>query len=140
MNLLADGPTEDEDARAERSKVAARAAPLEAMVVGEVVGVAQVDGSDDRELHSFVGTWHAPTAFLKPTMSIESESREQQPEELFDSLPYYDNDLDVQPILRQKVEAELAKESRKNPNPNTLHPKVPPPLELFQVCISFVRF
>ncbi|OCB85240.1 breast carcinoma amplified sequence 2 [Sanghuangporus baumii] len=49
--------------------------------------------------------------------------------EIFDSLPYYDNDLDVHPTLKQKVEAELAGESRNIPQ--TLHPKVPPPLELF---------
>ncbi|KAL5534572.1 hypothetical protein ACEPAG_1035 [Sanghuangporus baumii] len=60
-------------------------------------------------------------------MSIETDN-DQQPE-IFDSLPYYDNDLDVHPALKQKVEAELARESRNNPQ--TLHPRVPPPLELF---------
>ncbi|EJD04309.1 breast carcinoma amplified sequence 2 [Fomitiporia mediterranea MF3/22] len=50
-------------------------------------------------------------------------------QEIFDSLPYYDNDLDVHPALKQKVEAELVRESRNNPQ--TLHPKVPPPIELF---------
>lgn len=64
-------------------------------------------------------------------MSVETDV-DQQPE-IFDSLPYYDNDLDVHPALRQKVEAELARESRNNPQ--TLHPKVPPPLELFSVRI-----
>ena len=65
------------------------------------------------------------------TMSIEQEPQEgQQQEDIFDSLPYYDNDLDVHPILKQKVDAELAKENRKNPQ--TLHPKVPPPIELFK--------
>ncbi|PAV21887.1 breast carcinoma amplified sequence 2 [Pyrrhoderma noxium] len=59
-------------------------------------------------------------------MSIESN--EQQPE-IFDSLPYYDNDLDLNPALKQKVEAELARENRQNPQ--TLHPKVPPPIDLF---------
>lgn len=65
-------------------------------------------------------------------MSIETEN-EQQPE-IFDSLPYYDNDLDVHPILKQKVDAELARESRNNPQ--TLHPNVPPPIELFSVRVS----
>ncbi|KAH8120561.1 breast carcinoma amplified sequence 2 [Phellopilus nigrolimitatus] len=60
-------------------------------------------------------------------MSIEVDSV-QQPE-IFDSLPYYDNDLDVHPTLKQKVDAELARESKHTPQ--TLHPKVPPPLDLF---------
>ena len=63
-------------------------------------------------------------------MSTETQGEQQQ--EIFDSLPYYDNDLDVHPVLRQKVEAELARENRNNPS--TLHPKVPPPIELFSVC------
>ena len=79
-----------------------------------------------------MGIRHALGASLQTTMSIENEPNGvQQPEELFDSLPYYDNDLDVQPVLKQKVDAELAKENRKNPT--TLHPKVPPPIELFKV-------
>lgn len=57
-------------------------------------------------------------------------------EELFDALPYYDNDLDVHPALKKKVEAELARESRSNPT--TLHPKVPPAIELFAVRAFFV--
>ncbi|KAL5535206.1 hypothetical protein ACEPAF_3300 [Sanghuangporus sanghuang] len=60
-------------------------------------------------------------------MSIGTDNDQQL--EIFDSLPYYDNDLDVHPTLKQKVEAELAGESRNIPQ--TLHPKVPPPLELF---------
>lgn len=50
--------------------------------------------------------------------------------EIFDSLPYYDNDLEKNPILREKVERELAREPKQ---PQTLHPRVPPPIELFKV-------
>ncbi|KAF8528063.1 breast carcinoma amplified sequence 2 [Hysterangium stoloniferum] len=59
-------------------------------------------------------------------MSTESEAFT----ELLDSLPYYDNDLDVHPQLRRKVEAELARVPK--PIPGVLHPKVSPPISLFQ--------
>jgi pre-mRNA-splicing factor SPF27 len=49
---------------------------------------------------------------------------------IFDSLPYYDNDLDKYPFLREKVERELAKEPKP---PEALHPRVPPPITLFAV-------
>ncbi|TDL28819.1 breast carcinoma amplified sequence 2 [Rickenella mellea] len=49
-------------------------------------------------------------------------------QEIFDSLPYYDNDLDVNPNLRHKVEQEIALESKPTQN---LHPLVPPPFQLF---------
>ncbi|KAG1783683.1 breast carcinoma amplified sequence 2 [Suillus placidus] len=49
--------------------------------------------------------------------------------EIFDSLPYYDNDLEQNTILREKVERELAREPKP---PQTLHPRVPPPIELFK--------
>ncbi|KAG1826219.1 breast carcinoma amplified sequence 2 [Suillus subaureus] len=49
--------------------------------------------------------------------------------EIFDSLPYYDNDLEQNPILKEKVERELAREPKP---PQTLHPRVPPPIELFK--------
>jgi Breast carcinoma amplified sequence 2 (BCAS2) len=52
---------------------------------------------------------------------------------IFDSLPYYDNDLDLYPNLREKVEKELAREGKP---PQTLHPKVPLPIELFTVCMK----
>ncbi|THV07578.1 breast carcinoma amplified sequence 2 [Dendrothele bispora CBS 962.96] len=51
-----------------------------------------------------------------------------QPVEIFDSLPYYDNDLEEDPTLREKVEHELARHRK---NPTTLHPRVPPPYQLF---------
>jgi len=47
---------------------------------------------------------------------------------IFDALPYYDNDLEVHPELKAKVEKELAREGKP---PTTLHPKVPPPVNLF---------
>lgn len=50
--------------------------------------------------------------------------------EIFDSLPYYDDDLEKYPHLKQLVEQELAKEARPT---QTLHPKVPPPVTLFAV-------
>ncbi|KAF8514512.1 breast carcinoma amplified sequence 2 [Gautieria morchelliformis] len=50
--------------------------------------------------------------------------------ELLDSLPYYDNDLDVHPQLRRKVEAELARQPK--PPSGVLHAKVPPPINLFE--------
>jgi hypothetical protein len=49
---------------------------------------------------------------------------------IFDSLPYYDNDLEQFPILREKVDKELAKEGEP---PSTLHPRVPGEFELFKV-------
>ena len=49
---------------------------------------------------------------------------------ILDSLPYYDDDLQKLPLLKEKVDRELAKEDKP---PSTLHPKVPPPIELFTV-------
>ena len=54
----------------------------------------------------------------------------------FDALPYYDNDLEVHPELKAKVEKELAREGKP---PTALHPKVPPPINLFSVGISSIR-
>ncbi|KAJ2920269.1 hypothetical protein MD484_g103, partial [Candolleomyces efflorescens] len=50
--------------------------------------------------------------------------------DIFDSLPYYDDDLQKFPHLHQKVAQELARELKKV-NQTVLHPKVPPPVELF---------
>lgn len=47
-----------------------------------------------------------------------------------DALPYYDNDLDQIPGLKEKVDRELAKEGKP---PQGLHPRVPPAFELFAV-------
>ncbi|KAI0307554.1 breast carcinoma amplified sequence 2 [Multifurca ochricompacta] len=54
----------------------------------------------------------------------------QEPAPLFDSLPYYDNDLELHPILREKVQHELAVETQRIQQ-EALHPRVPPPLDLF---------
>ncbi|KDR84797.1 hypothetical protein GALMADRAFT_233167 [Galerina marginata CBS 339.88] len=48
--------------------------------------------------------------------------------EIFDSLPYYDDDLQKYPYLQEMVEQELGREPKA---PQTLHPRVPPPIELF---------
>ena len=49
---------------------------------------------------------------------------------IFDSLPYYDNELEQYPVLKEKVERELAREGRP---PQALHPRVPPEPTLFAV-------
>jgi Breast carcinoma amplified sequence 2 (BCAS2) len=59
----------------------------------------------------------------------------EQPAPLFDSLPYYDNDLEIHPILREKVQHELAVETQKIQQ-EALHPRAPPPVELFVVSES----
>ncbi|KAJ3994026.1 Pre-mRNA-splicing factor SPF27 [Lentinula boryana] len=48
--------------------------------------------------------------------------------EIFDSLPYHDDDLTKFPFLKEKVEKELAREPKP---PSTLHPRVPPAYQLF---------
>lgn len=50
--------------------------------------------------------------------------------EIFDSLPYYDDDVEKFPMLQQKVERELAREPKP---PQALHPRVPPAITLFAV-------
>jgi len=50
--------------------------------------------------------------------------------EFFDSLPYYDDDLQKYPHLKQKVEQELARELKLS---ETIHPRVPPAIQLFTV-------
>ncbi len=49
-----------------------------------------------------------------------------QPTEIWDSLPYYDDDLQKYPELKQKVEEEMARDRKPNA---TLHPRVPPPFK-----------
>lgn len=56
----------------------------------------------------------------------------QEPAPLFDSLPYYDNDLELHPILREKVQHELAVETQKIQQ-EALHPRIAPSVELFVV-------
>ncbi|KZP32221.1 breast carcinoma amplified sequence 2 [Athelia psychrophila] len=48
--------------------------------------------------------------------------------EIFDSLPYYDDDLEKYPLLKEKVERELAREPKP---PQALHPRVPAAVSLF---------
>lgn len=54
--------------------------------------------------------------------------------EIFDSLPYYDDDLEKYPLLKEKVERELNREPKP---PQTLHPRVPPAISLFAVRLTF---
>ncbi|KAH9947677.1 breast carcinoma amplified sequence 2 [Amylocystis lapponica] len=62
---------------------------------------------------------------------MSSERIEQAPSSIiFDSLPYYDNDLERHPILKDKVAKELAREAQSSQS-QTLHPRVPPPVTLF---------
>ena len=49
---------------------------------------------------------------------------------IFDSLPYFDNDLEILPNLQKKVDQELSRELKQQQG---LHPLVPPPFELFSV-------
>lgn len=52
--------------------------------------------------------------------------------DIIDSLPYYDNDLEKHPQLRAKVEQEINRELKQIPQ-QSLHPRVPPPVTLFEV-------
>ncbi|KZT43939.1 breast carcinoma amplified sequence 2 [Sistotremastrum suecicum HHB10207 ss-3] len=54
---------------------------------------------------------------------------DQQPPEIFDSLPYYDNDLENHPNLKELVEKEFRREPKP---PNVLHPKLQPALAPFE--------
>jgi Breast carcinoma amplified sequence 2 (BCAS2) len=65
-------------------------------------------------------------------MALEND---EQPAPLFDSLPYYDDDLETHPILREKVQHEVAVETQKIQQ-EALHPRVPPPKDLFVVSPS----
>ncbi|KAI0815293.1 breast carcinoma amplified sequence 2 [Irpex lacteus] len=55
-------------------------------------------------------------------------AEEGQTPVIFDSLPYYDNDLERDPTLKEKAERLIARELKTQ---KELHPKVPPPLNLF---------
>lgn len=57
-------------------------------------------------------------------MSVDPNS------EILDALPYYDDDLQKYPNLKQKVDRELARERVQTTG---LHPRVPPPVDLFGV-------
>lgn len=77
--------------------------------------------------------WPSLAANYHPFLSTNSmaDTSPAAPVEIFDSLPYYDNELEQYPLLKQKVEQELARQPKP---PATLHPRVPPPYELFTVC------
>lgn len=62
---------------------------------------------------------------------MSSDASDTSASQIYDSLPYYDNDLEQYPILKDKVAQELAKETKAQQG---LHPRVPPPIELFTVC------
>ncbi|THH32324.1 hypothetical protein EUX98_g1851 [Antrodiella citrinella] len=50
---------------------------------------------------------------------------------IFDSLPYYDNDYEQDPSLKDRAEKLIAKELGKAQPQGDLHPRVPPPTTLF---------
>ena len=77
------------------------------------------------------------TTNFKLVMSSEQDTSTEQSQAptIFDSLPYYDNDLERYPILKEKVEKELAKEAK----PQGIHPRVPPPPKLFAVSALFLH-
>lgn len=56
---------------------------------------------------------------------------------IFDSLPYYDNDYEQDPSLKEKAEKLIAKEIKPREG---LHPKVPPPITLFAVSYTLNLF
>ncbi|KAH9853141.1 breast carcinoma amplified sequence 2 [Lenzites betulinus] len=61
-------------------------------------------------------------------MAVSETNGDAQPSAIFDSLPYYDNELEQYPFLKEKVERELGREGKP---PQTLHPRVPPAPTLF---------
>jgi len=65
--------------------------------------------------------------FTEIIMSIE-ETESLQSTGIFDSLPYYDNDYERDPSLKDKAERLIAKEVKPGQG---LHPRVPPPATLF---------
>ena len=70
-------------------------------------------------------------AYSRSAVAMAAENY-QEPAPLFDSLPYYDNDLELHPILREKVQHELAVETQKIQQ-EALHPRIAPSVELFVV-------
>ena len=61
---------------------------------------------------------------------MSGEEEQTQQTIIFDSLPYYDNDLERDVSLKEKAERLIARELKPH---KELHPKVPPPLNLFSV-------
>lgn len=62
-------------------------------------------------------------------MSIEETETTQAPI-IFDSLPYYDNEFERDPTLKDRAEKLIAREGTSKQG---LHPRVPPPVTLFSV-------
>jgi pre-mRNA-splicing factor SPF27 len=58
-----------------------------------------------------------------------------QQNDILDSLPYYDDDLQKFPFLKDRVDQEIARELGKLPA--EMHPRVPPGVELFTVREHF---
>jgi pre-mRNA-splicing factor SPF27 len=63
-------------------------------------------------------------------------AEEESAPEIYDSLPYYDNELERYPHLKEVVDREFAKVPKP---PSTLHSKVPPEVNLFAVRLSHTR-
>lgn len=58
---------------------------------------------------------------------------------IFDSLPYYDDDLERDPLLREKAERLIARELSSNEQ-TQLHARLPPAIALFAVCVPWQLF
>jgi hypothetical protein len=84
----------------------------------------------------FLATRESRLAFSPHNLASETSSAFTMASEgapqIFDALPYYDNDMDQDPALRQKVERELGREPKA---PTALHPNVPPEYDLFAVRV-----
>ena len=93
---------------------------------------ANVAAAHDLDAPCYPGAYAAATLASNHILSAMSSvtNGDSQPSIIFDSLPYYDNELEQYPILKERVEKELAREGKP---PQTLHPKVPPEPTLFAV-------
>jgi hypothetical protein len=79
--------------------------------------------------------WHATLIALLSSPSCFEMAVEQDTQDtIYDSLPYYDKELEEYPELREIVDKEFQKGAKKPPN--KLHPKVPPEITLFAVRTS----
>lgn len=65
-------------------------------------------------------------------MSVEDQTA--QGPAIFDSLPYYDNDLERDSGLKEKAERLIAREMKPQKD---LHPRVPSSIPVFAVCIAY---
>lgn len=66
---------------------------------------------------------------------MSSDPEPSRASAIFDSLPYYDNDYERDPTLKDKAEKLIAKElaNLKPQQQSQLHPRVPPPITIFAV-------